>query len=276
MINSKSGMLITLFAFFFNAFYFFSFAQGSVEALRPPKNGGTYVIAHRGAHQDVPENTIAAYQKAIEIGCDFVEIDLRKTKDGKFVSIHNEDIDAYFKGKKGKVNSFLFSELREMPLAKKENDTNDYFIPTLEEILKLCKGKIGIYLDLKEADIKGLVQTIKAFKMEKDIVWYIYPKEREAIQELNRYCPECLVMPDPGNERRLKKVLNRIKPKFVASDMGVLTPTFLTTAYSQEVKVFVDDAAANTNEWQKIIDWGVDGIQTNHPQELIDFLNRKK
>ena len=59
-------------------------------------------------------------------------------------------------------------------------------------------------------------------------------------------------------------------------DMGVLTPTFLTTAHSQEIKVFVDDAAANTNEWQKIIDWGVDGIQTNHPQELIDFLNRKK
>ncbi|MFP6616763.1 MAG: glycerophosphodiester phosphodiesterase [Candidatus Hydrogenedentota bacterium] len=48
----------------------------------PPRNGGIYVIAHRGAHQGIPENTLEAYQKAIDLGCDFVEIDVRTTKDG--------------------------------------------------------------------------------------------------------------------------------------------------------------------------------------------------
>ncbi|WP_111308053.1 glycerophosphodiester phosphodiesterase [Confluentibacter sediminis] len=276
MIHTKMRIAFIFFVFVLNAFYNFSYSQDTGDSLPPPKNGNTYVIAHRGAHQDAPENTLSAYQKAIEMGCDFVEIDIRKTKDGKFVSIHNEDIDAYFKEKTGKVNSFLLSELKQMPLAKKNGNMTDDFIPTLEDILKLCKGKIGIYLDLKEADIKGQVQIIKEFKMERHVVWYIYPGENEAIKELNKYCPECLVMPDPGNEKRLKKVLNRFDPIFVASDMGVLTASFVNTSHSQKAKVFVDDDISTVNEWQKIMDWGVDGIQTNHPQKLIDFLKGKK
>jgi glycerophosphoryl diester phosphodiesterase len=53
---------------------------------KPPNQGGIYVIAHCGAHRGIPENTLAAYQKAIQIGADFVEIDLRTTKDGEFIS----------------------------------------------------------------------------------------------------------------------------------------------------------------------------------------------
>jgi len=60
------------------------------DVLPPPKNGVMYVVAHRGAHKGIPENTLAAYAKAIEFGCDFVEIDVRTTKDGVLVSIHNE------------------------------------------------------------------------------------------------------------------------------------------------------------------------------------------
>ena len=62
--------------------------------LPPPKQGGVYVIAHRGVHNDIPENTLAAYRKAIELGCDFVEVDLRTTKDGEIVSVHNGTVDA--------------------------------------------------------------------------------------------------------------------------------------------------------------------------------------
>ena len=46
--------------------------------LKPPRNGGVYVIAHRGAHQGPPENSLPAYQKAIDLGCDFVEVDVNQ------------------------------------------------------------------------------------------------------------------------------------------------------------------------------------------------------
>ena len=56
----------------------------SPAGLKPPKHDGVYVVAHRGAHEGIPENTLPAYQKAIDLGADFVEIDVRTTKDGKF------------------------------------------------------------------------------------------------------------------------------------------------------------------------------------------------
>ena len=84
-----------------------------------PKNGNIYVVAHRGAHNHIPENTLAAYQKAIDLGCDFVEIDIRKTKDGRFVSIHNSTVDAYVEGISGKVNDFKLAELKQMNIGKR-------------------------------------------------------------------------------------------------------------------------------------------------------------
>ena len=57
-------------------------ADSSKSFLRTPKHGGVYVVAHRGAHNGIPENSLAAYRKAIELGVDFVEIDIRATKDG--------------------------------------------------------------------------------------------------------------------------------------------------------------------------------------------------
>ena len=50
----------------------------------PPNHGNIYVIAHRGAPRGISENTLPAYQKAIQLGTDFVEIDPRTTKDGEF------------------------------------------------------------------------------------------------------------------------------------------------------------------------------------------------
>ncbi len=77
----------------------------------PPKQGGMYVIAHRGAHQGIPENTLAAYRKAIELGCDFVEIDVRTTKDGALVSVHNATMEAYTGGAELAVRDLTLAEL---------------------------------------------------------------------------------------------------------------------------------------------------------------------
>ncbi len=140
----KSYKLLNLSLTVFLAVYTISgqvTAQEYFNNFPKPKNGNTYVIAHRGVHNDIPENTLAAYQKAIDLGCDFVEIDIRKTKDGKFVSVHNSTVDAYVEGVKGKVSSFTLAELKQMNIGKRvspkwENER----IPTFEEILQVCKG----------------------------------------------------------------------------------------------------------------------------------------
>lgn len=110
---SRQKLLTTLMAFAVVGGSQLSLAADEPESLRPPRQGGVYVIAHRGAHKQIPENTLAAYSRAIDLGADFVEIDLRTTKDGHFVSLHNSTIDAYVTdGSSARVINLTWAQLQ--------------------------------------------------------------------------------------------------------------------------------------------------------------------
>lgn len=251
-----------------------SSAQGNntISTLKPPLYG-IYVIAHRGVHDNIPENTLAAYGRAIDIGCDFVEIDVRTTLDGRIISMHNSRVDEYVKDVSGKVSEMTFDEIRALDigsLAGKEWKGAN--VPSIEEILQLCKGKIGIYLDLKEASVDELVKTVRKYEMERETVWYLpYGRTAELLQ-LKEVCPECIVMPDPGKDENLQTVIERLNPEVVATDMNMLSPGFVKTAHDNGVLVFADENDGNIAEWKKMAGWKVDGIQTDEPQKLIAFL----
>jgi len=245
---------------------------GSVAlSIKPPKHGGVYVVAHRGAHTRIPENTLASYQKAIELGADFVEIDVRTTKDGKFVSIHNDTVDAYTKDVKGRVKDFTLEELRALDIGSRVGpEWKDEKIPTFEEILDLCKGKIGIYLDLKAAPVELLAALIQERGMEHDVLWYIGATQ---IQQLRKVCPECVEMPDPGIEMLLPGLLQSIKPRVVAAVWKHFSKTFVERCHDAGAIVIVDES--NPDCWEQALAWGTDGIQTDHPAKLIAFLDKR-
>jgi len=259
-----------------------SFAQLNAQNLEGPSlqrkaKNGIYVLAHRGAHQGIPENSLAAYQKAIYLGCDFVEIDVRTTNDGKFVSMHNSSIDEYVSGQSGKVCDLTFAEIRKLDigirLGEKWKGTQ---VPTFEEILKLCQRKIGIYLDLKDAPVPALVELIRKYHMERDIIWYIPASNILAINQLVDICPDCVPMPDPGAEENIDEVLNLVKTSSIATDMDQLSRSFVEKAHQHKAMVFTDEKNGTEAEWTQIIDWKTDGIQTDRPEELISFLKRRK
>lgn len=240
--------------------------------LKPPKHGGVYVVAHRGAHEGIPENSIAAYQKAIDLGCDFVEIDVRTTKDGKFVSVHNSTIDAYVPGKTGKVKEMTLEELRALDIGARIGDQwKGTTIPTFEEILDLCKGKIGIYLDLKDAPVPELVKIIQAKGMEKEVIWYVGGKN---LADLKSSCAECFEMPDPGPEKNLAKLLEEHKPRIVASVWEFLSKSFVESCHKVGAIVICDEDG--TDCWKDMLAWGTDGIQTDHPADLIAYLQERQ
>ena len=245
------------------------------KSFRSPRHGNTYVIAHRGAHIGIPENTLAAYRKAIELGCDFVEIDVRRTKDDRFVSIHNGTVDQYAKGIKGKVGDFTLAELKKMDIGSRVGPQwKNERIPTFEEILKLCKGKIGIYLDLKEPYIKEQVDIIKKYGMERDVIWYISPAHMKVVNDIKKYCPSCIPMPDPGPARNIRKIAVEVHPHILATDMDHLSREFTRIAHERHMLVFTDDKQGGAAEWSKMIKMGTDGIQTNEPEKLIEYLQK--
>ncbi len=270
---TKLSLVIFLTAYIFSGQII---AQEYLNNFPKPKNGNTYVIAHRGVHNNIPENTLAAYQKAIDLGCDFVEIDIRKTKDGKFVSVHNSTVDAYVEGIKGKVSSFTLTELKQMNIGKRISpEWENERIPTFEEILQLCKGQIGIYLDLKEHLADELIPIIKRYEMEQDIVWYIPAFYMKEIKKVKKNCYKCIVMPDPGKEKNISRLVKKVQPFVIATDMSNLNESYVKTAHENNSKVFTDDEAGNIEEWKKIIKWGTDGIQTDQPERLIKFLKKQ-
>ena len=268
----KTSLTITLIVFSLSAQ---TMAQTHSANFPKPKQGNTYVIAHRGAHNGIPENSLAAYQKAIDLGCDFIEIDTRLTKDKVIVSVHNPKIDAYVAGRGGNVGDYTLAELKTMDIgAGVGEEWEGTQIPSLEEILELCRGKIGIYIDLKEPLVPEVLSLLQKYQMEGNAVWYIHHLRMKQIKKVNKSCDKCYVMPDPGKEKNIKKVVRKAKPVVLATDMSKLNDQFVKTAHKYNVKVFTDDDAGNVEEWKKILEWGTDGIQTNHPEKLIQYLKK--
>ena len=109
------------------------------------------VIAHRAGRGIAPENTLAAIRKAIALKVDYVELDIRATKDGHLVIMHDRTVDRTTKGT-GAVKDLTLAEIRALDAGSKFDATNaGERVPTFEEVLKLCRGKVHIYVDHKEA-----------------------------------------------------------------------------------------------------------------------------
>lgn len=247
----------------------------SAVGLEPPKNGQLYVIAHRGVHAGIPENTLAAYREAIRVGCDFVEIDLRTTKDGALVSVHNREVDAYTKDAKGLVRDFTLAELIALDIGSRVGpEWAEERIPTFEEILQVCQGKIGIYLDVKEAELEKALVLVRKYGMEGSVLWLSGWRK---LEQLGEACPECVLMPDPGTRKMLPRLLERFpEPAVVAPVWRSFTADFSGLVHAQGGLVFVDDDDGNPEEWAQAVAWGADGIQTDQPAALLKWLKSRE
>ncbi|MGI6461517.1 MAG: glycerophosphodiester phosphodiesterase [Candidatus Hydrogenedentales bacterium] len=248
-----------------------AWAGADASVLPPPRHGGVYVVAHRGAHNGIPENSLPACQKAIELGVDFVEVDARQTRDGHFVNIHNSTVDAYAEGATGAVRDLTLAEIQALDIGSRvAPEWAGTRIPTVDEVLALCKGKIGVYMDFKEGSWETLLALVKKHGMERQVLWYA---SRERLKKIREACPECIIMPDPGPETNLKPLLDDLRPKVVAAVWRHYSETFVKTCHEAGAIVLVDEHDASS--WEQALAWRSDGIQTDHPEKLIALLKKR-
>lgn len=232
------------------------------------------VIAHRGSHLVKPENTIAAIEDAIKLGADYVEIDVRTTKDGHIILSHNETVDAQTNGK-GRVNDLTLAEISSLTVTGKDGKT--YGIPEFKAALKVCKGKINIYLDFKDADVLQAYQEIITAGMEKNILVYLSRTDQYAAwRKIAPKMPLMGSLPEAVKTKEDLKVfckgmrLNAIDN----SPDHALLPAFKDLGIS----IFLDaqSKTESPDSWKPLLDKGVQGLQTDHPEALIIFLKRNK
>src|SRR5579872_5321980 len=122
-----------------------------------------WVIAHRGASGHAPENTMTAFQRAVELGASFIETDLHVTRDGAFVAIHDDTVDRTTNGS-GEVQDFTLDELRRADAGMWfDRDFMGERVPTLAEILEFAKqNDVIFYLELKYAAVSGMDHALTA------------------------------------------------------------------------------------------------------------------
>lgn len=248
-----------------------SIALAQATPASPATTKKIVVIAHRGEHLHHPENTMPAFQAAIDAGADYFELDVRTTSDGKFVIMHDNTLDRTTNGT-GEVYKHTFDEIRALDAGSKFSSAFvNTKVPTLDEAFDLAHGKINVYVDTKYADPQQLVDTIVRHDMQDHVVIYGNPF---FLYEVRKIRPTLKVMPEALSPDICKFFVHAMQPQVLAFDANDFKDGVIDCAKQGNAQIYVDRLgdADNPETWQKAIDLGANGIQTNLPAELVAYL----
>lgn len=238
----------------------------------PATDHKTVVIAHRGDHENVPENTLAAYRQAIVCGADYVEVDLRTTRDGRFVVMHDATVDRTTDGK-GEVKALKYRDIRKLKIYGTRNgDPGTYRVPGFKEVLKTCRDHINIYLDFKSGDVRRAYRLMKKSGMQDHVVVYLNNEEQyKAWKQVAPGLPLMASLPESMDLGQLDSLLDKKEISVVDNAYREERIEFL---HARGIAVWsdVESEGEGPAVWQKMLDSGADGLQTDHPRELIGYL----
>jgi glycerophosphoryl diester phosphodiesterase len=234
--------------------------------MRPP-----WVIAHRGASGHAPENTFAAFQRAVELGGTFIETDLHVTRDGRFVAIHDDTVERTTNGS-GDVRNFTLDELREV-------DAGMWFdrtfmgerIPTLEEVLEFSREHdVVFYLELKYAAVWGMDHALvaalqKAQSAPRTIVISFDPATLTPLRRLDPSIMTGLLVEDAKPD--CIQVAIDLGARQLCPKVSSVTPELVEKAHRSDLQV-VTWTANTLADMRAMMAAGVDGIMTDFPDRL--------
>ncbi len=254
----------------------------------PLNNKRPLIIAHRGASAHAPENTIAAFQKAVEDRAQGIEFDVRLAKDGVPVVFHDATLKRIC-GVEKKVSSIASWGLKEFDAGawfskKRGSDLKDFTgeqIPTLTETLGFLRNYQGIvYIELKatNAEVEKLSNAVCDIIGESKMLEQIFIKsfKLEAIPFVKRACPKvstaALFAPKISNALRKEKHLINISRELGVDRLSVhfslATRKLVNKALEFDLPVTI--WTADSGRWiSKSIKQGIDHIITNEPAKLL-------
>lgn len=237
-----------------------------------PSNHSVQIIAHRGMKQLAPENTKPAIKKAIEFGIEWVELDIRLTKDGHHVILHDNRLDRITNGK-GLVEEHTLAEILAL-------DAGGWFSPeyagerilTLKETLEFCSGKINLYLDCKQVEPVRLVNEILQAKMGNQVVVY---GSVDLLKEIKRLSQgRIAVMAKWRPDFDPKDWVSSVNPDAVEIDAPFVTRSVCEFFHRHGIWVEAKTLGNwdKPEVWVKVADGRADWIQTSFPLELANAL----
>ena len=229
--------------------------------MRPPR---PWVIAHRGASGERPENTLAAYELAVEQRSDMIEVDLHLTRDGRIAVLHDDHVPGA-----GRVGDCSLAELRAAdPRVPDLDQVLDGFGARIPFNLELKTGPVGPYPGLEEATLsalarRGLGETVLFSCFDDRVLERLRSLDRDA-----RLGVLVARRRSPWLERCAAFAAEAVHFSRSRVDAAAVERAH---AAGLAVHVYTVDEVA---EMEKLLAWGVDGIFTNWPARMRALLER--
>ncbi|ULQ52017.1 glycerophosphodiester phosphodiesterase family protein [Flavihumibacter fluvii] len=245
-----------------------------------PQSGVVLVASHRGTHNDVPENSLASFRKAMEIGVDIIELDIRATKDGILVLMHDGKVDRTTNGT-GRVDSLTFAEIRQLRL-KHNGKVTDEQVPTFQEALQLTRNRILVDLDIKADDkVNEIIAMVQQEKALNSVIFFVYePKEVKMIREINK---DCLVLARSYKPEDIAPFFTTYKADAIHIDEKQHTRPIVEDILQRGGRVWINAlgevdkavAAGHPEAFEQVLKYSVNIIQTDYPKLLINYLDKR-
>ncbi len=270
--------------------------EDKIANLEDSMNNQVIVVSHRGDWRNAPENSLQAIQNSIDMGVDMVEIDIRETKDGQLVLMHDKTIDRTTNGK-GLVSEWTLDSLRTLYLVDGLGVATQHKIPTLKEALEVSKDKILVNLDKSYSIFDKCYAIIKETNTQDQVIIKGAKSLSEVESEFGYYLDKVHFMPILGLPNNNA---NEIVDRYLSSDNPPIAFEF-TVKYDsiKFIKEFKNIRERGSSIWvnalwpqhnaghddekavqeQAIYDWFIDNnidiIQTDRPELLLKYLRSK-
>ncbi|MBZ0255795.1 glycerophosphodiester phosphodiesterase family protein, partial [bacterium] len=236
---------------------------------------GPKVVGHRGTVRFAPENTIPAFEAAIAHGCDLLEIDIRETKDGELVIMHDSTLNRTTNGS-GPVSQHTLAEIKQLDAGSWfGNEFTGTRVPTLREALKAMKGKALPDLDFKAGDPQKLIDIVKEAGMLGKATMHC--SDWDLLQRTQAITDKFLLRPGvPVGVAGLSTVLDKFDPPIVNVDWGQFSEELIRDIHLAGRKSFVNTMQHDTDFGiQAMLDAAPDYIQSDEVDLLVPLMRAR-
>lgn len=277
-----------------------AFAADHVDSLltclHNPKSNYVFVIAHRADWRGAPENSIQGIENAIRMGVDMVEIDIQRTSDGQFVLMHDQTLDRMSTGR-GRIADHTLKQIKQMRLRSGNGIKTRRAIPTLEEALLACRGRVLVNIDKGGDYIREILPIIQSTGTERQVII----KGKYALDRVKAdygdskgmlYMPIVDMHDSTAVERGMEfaKKMRPVAFEICFNTEQQLDPAFVKLVLKSGSRVWIntlwdtlcaghDDENALTEgldkHWGWILDHHATMIQTDRPETLISYLKQR-
>ncbi|MBQ8162774.1 MAG: glycerophosphodiester phosphodiesterase family protein [Clostridia bacterium] len=259
-----------------------------------------FLAAHRGVcGANIPCNTLLSYKIAVEQGADVVEIDVAKSKDGKFYAFHPGMEHVFLRSSK-QISEMTSDEVESLYLVNSDAVRTSYKVPTLESVLKLLKDKVYINVDKFWTDVEGISNEIRKAGVEKQVIVKTGIDEK-SLENVKKYAPDFMFVPlihhkDTVTDSLIEKGVNIIGTEilFDKESDECISDEYIAKMHQKGLLIWANSiiyneadviSAHHTDDislldspdkgWGWLVDKGVDFIQTDWLLMLKDYLKKR-